>query len=673
MALLSYSDEIVLLNQDCNLRHFTLLFWNNDIPLIDDNLAGENARYMGFSQLYFAIPLLCYKIGIPLFVFEWSHILFDIPSLLVGLYTLSYVMTRKTAMSVFASFFTFYCLSDLWSGFGYPLEMKNILYYSDFALVPISFFLAVLCSGRIVLSGAFAALTVLFHPTLGVNCCILLFMRTALGCLYYKEEKLKAIISLGIAGTACLIAAFFVSWSFSPEHIDPEIRNILIASYGHLIPQINGRFFYRLAFLVLLVLAGIVMFRRKINFIQNAPESTFLTTKSLLAASIIQPIGVYAFTIVFLPTIYIMLSPSRFWMLPLIFVSVFIGQAVYKLIEKMGTLPILAFLSLSLWSIKIPPCYIFLKYSQYFCFAILLGIALHSLNKEKLFAFYYNFRNKKLSHYDLLLLGGGLLLADLAVYYWRQAHYFAVIAALLLAEHLIYEWFNSDFFMKSARALAIMLLFVMIGLNSFVVLNNPMLEIKHYEYDICKQINEKLPENAILAPYRSTVFSSNPLLNYYPCALRTYSRRGAIYYWQIGYNAFFNSKMRYDIEDRCFKAAGVDVFGTLIGKSRKLRKENILGYYFGSENESDLTHSENVRDILLSSMSEFKNKIKNMSLDEFMNYASKIKVTHLIIPYDAGKLPPDIKPLCMNKYFYVIEVCRSTGVGVQDIENRDSN
>ncbi|OGV35665.1 MAG: hypothetical protein A2020_00435 [Lentisphaerae bacterium GWF2_45_14] len=655
-VLLPHSDEIVLINQDFNPRHFTMLFWNNDIPVFDDNGAGENAKYMGFSQLYYAIPLLGYKIGIPLFIFEWFHILFDIPLLLAGFYTLSYVMTRKTAISIFASFFAFYCVSETWGSFGYSLIMKDFLYYSDFSLIIICFFLASLYSGRMVLSGFLTGLTVLFHPTLGVNCCILLFARLFIGCAFHNEDKKKAIISLGIAGVSCIIAAGCTSLALSPEHIDPEIRNILIASYGHLAPHINGRFFYRFAFCVLIILAAIVIFKRKIEFLKNASESSFVTVQALLVSTIIQPFFVYAVTFVFIPSIYIMLSPSRFWTLPLIFVSVFLGQLCYKLVEKIGVFPVWGLLILVLFKWKMTPYLLFFKYSSYFYFTILLALILHASNKEKLARLYDNLRKIKPTRSDLWFLFGIVVLLVLTCYYRRLFSSLALISAALLVERLIYTKYRPEIFIKFTRLVVIVLLLVLIAGNVFVVLNNPMLEVKSYEYDISRQINEKLPKNTLIVPYYSPDLSNKLLSSSLRGCIRTYSRRGVIYYWQIGFNAFFDSKMRYDIEDRCFKAAGVDVFSTLLEKSRKLRKENILGYYFGSEKESDLTYSENVRDVLLCSMSEFKNKIKGMSLDEFKTYASKIKATHLLMPYDSGRLPPEIKPVCMNKYFCVIEI-----------------
>ena len=655
-VLLPHSDEIVLLNQDFNPRHFAMLFWNNDIPAFDDNGVGENAKYMGFSQLYFAIPLLGYKIGIPLFIFEWFHILFDIPLLLVGFYTLSYVMTRKTALSVFSSLFAFYCVSELWGSFGYSLLMKDFLYYSDFSLIIICFFLATLYSGRMILSGALAGLTVLFHPTLGINCCILLFMRVALGCTLHKEEKRQAIISLGIAGVSCVTAAFFVSLSFSSEHVDPEIRNILIASYGHLIPHINGRFFYRSAFSVLFILAGIVIFKRKIPVFENTPERGFLTAQALLISSIIQPICVYALTFVFLTSIYIMLSPSSLLILPLIFVSVFLGQLCYKLIEKIGVFPVWGLLILVLFKWKMTPYLLFFKYSLYFYFTILLALILHASNKEKLIKLYNDLRRIKLTRSDLFFLFGIAALLVLTNYCRRLFPSLALISVALLAERLIYIKWHPEIFIKFTRIVVIVLLLALIAGNVFAVLNNPMLEIKSSEYDIYRQINEKLPKDALLAAYYPPGLSNNLLSSSLRGCIRTYSRRGTIHYWQVGFNAFFNSKMRYDVEDRCFKAAGVDVYSSLLEKSRKLRKENILSYYFGSENKNDLTNGKSVRDVLASAMAPFRNKINNMTLDEFMDYAARINVTHLVVPHDPGKLPPEIKPLFMNKYFYVIEV-----------------
>jgi hypothetical protein len=129
-------------------------------------------------------------------------------------------------------------------------------------------------------------------------------------------------------------------------------------------------------------------------------------------------------------------------------------------------------------------------------------------------------------------------------------------------------------------------------------------------------------------------------------------------FWSLGRNAYFNSQERLKIEERCYRAAGIDVWNDTIAKLEKAKQENWLLYYLGISLKPSfkIAKSTSVWSVTEEDYNKLRDFVKNATLADFADYGRRIGATDILICKDPEQKVPWTHIVLENKYFAVLKI-----------------
>lgn|GEM_PF-6278507 len=582
LPLLAHIPEYILLDQDYNPLHFGQLFWGQDWPALDDHEVGENARTLALSNAYYLLPTLLFKLGLPFGFWAGLQLLVGLPALLLGLYRLSYVLFGNPLLAALTALHFHVALWLFRLNVGYPLHFDQMLYSGDLNHIPASFFLAFLLAGRYARAGGTVLVLACLNPTYGFNG--FLILAAVVGWLAVKKRSLDraSLTALLLAGAGLAAAWVMVSLATPVQApVGQAVRDFSIRTYGHLVPHIFTRDWavsmFFLAALLGLALAWERYFRPRTGDPGPAEVGTILNL--LAALFILHGLLLYLLLYRYQPRLLILLTPSKICFFLIFVANAYLCRALYAGLSKPPP-----------GSLLVVPYLFFLLY-----FGGLEGPAAAAVLLL-----------------SLVLLSAGLLKPHPSPTWTGQAPWLAVSALVLLtawsAWATIYPLGEDRF--KYARAFL----------------------------DIQLKIKAALDRDSILVPYRLPE-ADNPYGPFTSFAMRTYSRRGALIFWSLGRNAYFNSRRRLEMEEAAFGPAGIKVWEEILAQAGEAKQEDPLLYYFGLRTRPCCSISKSTPPwrILLDKIQRLKSYLDGLTLPGYLDYARRLGASHVLVCRDPGQ------------------------------------
>ena len=601
-------EAVILLNQDFNPEHFGHLFFDNDIPSVDDSEAGENARTFSLTSIYYWLPLLAYQIGVPFQFFSGFHALFVLPTLALGVYRLALALFNNpkiACLAVLIFLFKDFALFRL--NLGYPILLNSTIYHSDPAYIFVIFSLLAMLEKRLILVALWIGVLVLLNPTWAVTltACFglhLLFQG------HFWSPKRSIFISFSIIGLAAFVVYMFVTAATPITNPVPELtRDLAIRGNSHLNPHISMPTVFLMAQLVIifgLIFALSVEHRLAKG---SAPSKQRACARNLgfamVAGYLIFGWISYWFLYVTAPKLLVVIAPAKFFIIIAIYLIPYVAFALY-LIWKRIAMSVVIVLALAVFVLN--PTSIAHVRDARMVAAVLVPFLLLAL-----FAIWITFRFQ------------GASVPDLRVKWW-----------LLIAVFLI------DFLQTTTK-----------------IFRTGEIEAAKAFHQIQLEIHSTVVANAVFVPYRYAGVTGNHFGPFRNWAFRTYSRRGGLVFWAFGRSIYFNTILRQDTEEACYAAFGIELWGSLLRESELALRRDPLYYYTGIRFDGLMPHLDPtpIWKILIKPYEDMKEKISAMSLEEFKRSAAIMGATHIIVSRAPG-IGQELHGLVENEYFVVVPV-----------------
>lgn len=599
--------ELVLLNQDTNPEHFGRLFFDHDIPEEDDSEVGENSRTFSLASLYFSLPLLFFRFGVPFDFFAGLHALFVLPIISYGIYRLAIEIhgdKRVACLAVLVFLFRDFLVFRL--NLGYPLVLNHMIYYSDANVIFILFALLAMIRARLITAACWIGLLALCNPTaIGtITVCLVLF-------LYFSQrESLPLHRQIGIpclvlVGAAAI--AFLAVQAATPiKNPAPEAARILsIQLNAHFAPHVESPMRFLFAQVILVVILTYAIFVEKFRRRKGASEeNAFLAplhlSYAMLAAYVCCGWIAYWILYVFWPVVFVMFAPAKIFMLCSIFICIYVAHALYYFWSRWGLSTV-----------------------------VVLGFVI----------LYFQPENVGYPAYRPILFA--LLL---------------VVAGIDVAARKMRGVFNRWHINAGFSVLLLVMVFDFLQYSNYVFRSGQLNAASAF-YDIQLQIKSKISPQAIFVPYRGVGTVRNQYGPFGNWPFRTYSRRGANAFWLTGRNIYYNSALRHRLEVQSYAAFGIDYWDDLLRESEKMKEADPLFYYTGLQvvDGKFMLKSTPMWSYSFRSWDKLVSLVSTMSLAEFSRIAIRLGATHVIVSRDPGQMAKTVSGI-QNDYFVVLPV-----------------
>ncbi len=600
LPLLWHIPEYLLLNQDYNPTHLGQIFWGEEWPRLDDHEVGENARYLAWTNIYYLIPTLAYKLGVPFNFWYGLHLLLGMPLLLLCQYFLAYVLFRNPGQACFAALNFHFAKWIFELNFGYTLVFDYSIYQGDIPHIPAAAFLVFLIRGNLALAGLCSLVLSLLNPTYGVNAWIIL-MSWMVWRWWRRGYAPEGMIPAGLLAGAGVLGAYVLVTLATPikAPVPQEVRDFCILTYFHFTPHIFAFKYWVLTASLFGLLLGawcIDRWRRPPGEVDN-PREPARVMGFFLFIFLFYYLGVYFLLYVASPSVFILFSPSKSGLFLVFLANAYFSLALYNLLGS------------------------YLPYS-------LLPISVYA---------YLVYRDQT-----------GMLVAAVLGLIWVLG-----IVALIAKKSPGFEF--RPMVWSQAGAVALLLLYSC-GVT-LAQLYSPRMTHAAQLYDVELKIKESIPKDAIFVPYNPPG-STNTFGPFRGHPLRTFSRRGVLIYWSLLRNAYFNSQERMAHEVRAYReAGGIDVWGNMLAKARKSREEEPLRYYLGIRtNPFQIEKTSYNWEIVLQEKKKLKDYIYPVNLEDYLDYGRRLGATHVLICKDPARKVENYPVLVGNDYFSVIEI-----------------
>lgn len=607
LPLLANLHELVLLNQDTNPEHFGRLFFDHDMPVEDDSEVGENSRTFSLASLYFSLPLLFFRFGIPFDFFAGLHALFVLPIISYGIYRLAIEIhgeKRIACLAVLIFLFRDFLVFRL--NLGYPLVLNQMIYYSDANVIFILFALIAMIRVRLITAACWIGLLVLCNPTaIGtISTCLVLFLylsrRESLPS--HRQIFISFLVLVGAAG-----AAFIAVLAATPiRNPAPEAARILsIQLNAHFAPHIESpiRFlFAQFVFVAILIYAIFVETsrQRKGASQANAFLAPLHLSYAMFAAYVCCGWIAYWTLYIFWPVVFVMFAPAKSFMICSIYICIYVAHALYLFWSRWATSTV-----------------------------VVLGFVILFFQPENV-----GYPTYRPILFTMLLVISGIDVVARErtglINRWRIDVGFSVLLLVMIC----------DFLQHSTQ-----------------VFRSGQLNTASAFYDIQLEIKNKISPQAIFVPYRIVGAVRNQYGPFGNWPFRTYSRRGANAFWLTGRNIYYNSALRHQLEVQSYAAFGIDYWDDLLRESEKVKKADPLFYYTGLQvvDGKLMLKSTPMWSYSFRSWDKLVSMVSTMSLAEFMQVAARLGATHVIVSRDPGQASQIVSGI-QNDYFVVLSV-----------------
>lgn len=600
---------VILLNQDFNPEHFGRLFLDNDIPAADDSEAGENASTFSLVSIYYWLPLLFYRIGVPFEAFAGLHAMLVLPLIAIGIYRLAlslFEIPRIACLAVLIFLFKDFALFRL--NLGYPLLLNSTIYQSDTAYIFVIFALGAMASGRVISTAVWIAGLALLNPT------SLVTLTTCFAFYLLFSGRLRradrwTIASIVMIGLGALVAFAFVSAATPIRDPAPvAARALAIIGNAHLNPHISMPLVFIVAQIV--IAAGLIysvfverMLKQGETNVKQRADARCLSYAVLGAYVLLGWIG-YWILFVTVPEWQLIIAPAKIFMVAAIFLSAYAAFALH-----------------SAW-VRFPVFVV-----------CVLALAVYFIDLSRLA------RMQSWSGAALVLMC--VILAAIPVGFLARGKLGK--DALMLRTfwlHALIAVFLCDFGERATR-----------------VFRSGELDVAQAFYEIQMQIKARIPIDSIFVPYRYRGTVTNQYGPFRNWPFRTYSRRGGFVFWSFGRTMYFNTNLRHNLEATHYAAFGINLWDEVLREADAARRENPFFYYTGVRFDGGMPRMEAtpIWTILSAPYDELKDRLLRMSLDEFKQRAAAMGASHVIVSLDPGK-GREPGAIVENGYFSVVEV-----------------
>lgn len=597
--------EYVLLAQDVNQVHLSELFVNNDMPSVDDGEIGENARYLALSNFNFLIPLIGAKLHVDPLYYIGFQMLLMAPLIFLGIYLCAHIVLPNKLFSAFAGLLFFY--DDFWLtkiNISCPILINKMYYYSDIAHVAAIFLLYFMFRGKYILAALCASIGTMINPTYGLNLSLLVTIGLFVSGRMRRLSRENSI-SLLVISLVSLSALWLIKMAtpiHNPAPLEPRIVSIL--TYGHMALHINDPFKYFVLMGLLLCLTVLVIVLERAKYLHGygttipSPEGGSLA-RSILIFLFIQGIACYWILYIFAPTLIPVLAPYKALMVVAIYLAIYVAYAIYVVFLRAWKMSLLFFAPFALLLLK--GRYPALPYPVWVLFVILVMLCIRMVkrDKEKLASPVSNF---------------GLICA---------------IVALLC-----------DVAYSTAKP--------------FI---DKRIEVASALYDISLKIKKQTDTGAVFVAYRLPGTHVNNHGPFMSLALRTYSRRGIVPYHSVGRNAYFDSLLRYENEERSFAAAGLSCWKDLEDTLKPMKHDDPLAYYAGVSLRPSFHFltATTLKKVFYDKIAQLHDYTVGLDFGEYMAFAKRLGASYIIVSHDTGAVLPS-SPLIHNGYFSVYKI-----------------
>ncbi len=600
---------VLLLNQDFNPEHFGHLFFENDIPAADDSEAGENAGTFSLVSIYYWLPLLAYRIGVPFQFFSGLHALLALPLLSFGIYRLTLALfgnPKIACLAVLVFLFKDFALFRL--NLGYPILLNSTIYQSDPAYIFVLFSISAILEKRQMMAASWIAMLGLLNPTSAatLGACYVLYLGFS-GEL--RPMSRKTFISLLIIGFAAFVAFVCVTAATPLRNPAPEAaRGLAILGNSHLNPHISmPAIFLAVQCLIFAGLIFTIFVERSLAASQIETDRRTCARQlgyALFAAYLIFGWCGYWLLYVMSPALLVMVAPAKIFMVAAIYLAPYVAYALYWVGNRypIGTVTAVGF-----------------------------GVVF----VDKTWLVWLRTADASIV--------GGLLLCLLIV-----------VLGALMARYTRLERRQAS----SMWLYAVITLFLYdFGQSATRIFRSGDVAVGNAFYQIQLQIKKQTPSDSIFVPYRYPGTLSNPYGPFRNWPFRTYSRRGGFGFWAVGRNIYFNSARRHELESAGFAAFGVDFWDSVLGEADAAKRRDPLFYYTGIRTDGGMPRLEAtpVWTILAKPYDALQETVSKMTLDEFKKRSAALGASHVIVSRDRGA-GTELHGLLENDYFVVLPV-----------------
>ncbi len=595
--LVYYIQEVILLNQDYNPVFLSRLF-SGDITLFhDDAEIGANAKYLMFSSLFFYLSHALSLAGLPIETLSAAAVVVNFPLFFAGLYFLSWRLFGNKQLALVSAFMFPAMKFMLFDmNIGYPALYFHSLYYGDINHTFAVWIMVACLASRYAAAAGLCGVLILLNPTYGLQMGALsAFVYIAAG----QWRDIPGTLKIAAVGLVCLAAALcqihLATPVSDPAPLDQKIFSI--QTYSHMVPHIlDVKNYIAAQIFLLLGLAAALC----IAPVRERPQAR-LFLYALLAYHLLFGIVLYAALYYFLPQYFVYFSPARAYIFTALVTGVSFTAALWYLFSQRLWLLVTAHAVFFAYPL-IGPAHVINSFAK-FCVAGSALFAVLLLLKNRMGAF------AALDRRALLGVAFALFLASCAHLTWVANGY--------------------DFRIQTAFL------------------------------DIQKQISAHTPPESKFAPY-TVAPNDNPYAMFRSWPFRTYSGRSAMT-WVVGRNAYFDSALRSRYEEEAFKAAGLSLWPDMLARGEAVRRDRPLYYFTGLHRDADGFHP-GPAGIWVTFLNKIDIQVKTldaMSLNQFMDFARRLHVTHLIVSQTPGHpFQGRGKIVLRNDYFVVLDISR---------------
>lgn len=597
--------EYILMDKDFNQVHLSQLFMSNDIPAIDDGEVGDNVRYFALSNFNFLIPLVGAKFSINPLYYIGLQMLLIVPLIFLGVYLCANAIFNNKLFSAFAGLLFLY--NDFWLfkiNIGYPILINNLYYYNDIVHAATVFLLYFMLKSKYIKAAFCVALGTMINPTHGINLSLLLVIGLLVSGRMRKltRENCLSILIISLASFSAWWLIKLATPIYNPAPLVARIFAIRI--YAHIVPHVNSPFKYFVAISLFLCMTALIVVLERIRRFPGCrqvtpPSESRVLARSILIFLFVQGIVCYWILYIFAPTLIPVIAPSKSLMIVAIYLVVYIAYMIYIVFLRTPKMALLFFAPFILMLLN--GYYPALPYSAWALIVVLVILCIWIIkhDKEKLLSSVSNF---------------GL-------------------------------------------ACAIILLLCDVAYATAKPFIDKRIDVANALYDISLKINKQTEASAVFVSYRLAGTHVNTHGTDRNMAFRTYSRRAIIPYQVLGRNAYFNSLLRHENEERAYAAAGLMCWKDLEDKSERMKNEDSLAYYVGVSFRPafHFLASTALNKIFYDKLAQLRNYTTGLNFGEYMAYAKRLGASYLIVSHDKGAILPS-KPLIKNEYFSVYKI-----------------
>lgn len=594
--------EFMLQFSDFNAVKVPALFWERNLPALDDFEVGHLRYHLALSSIYYSVPLLLSRLGVPGEAFVVAHLLLGQTFLLCALYHLGRTLfadARAAAFCAAGFFFNSYWLFI--PNLGYQIFFDLWPYHNDLCHPLNLLLISYLLRGRFLPAAACAALATGLNVTTGLSAGLLLG-----GCLVLEpqhsagawRQRLVAL-AVGAAGLAYAVGMVLLLPKGVPA--PTEARDLAIMSYGHIVIHRNLKLYLIALGFMAACLAYALYFEQRLRPRLGLPALPNARRLLLwaLAVTLLFGLGAYWTSYALSPTAFIALSPSKWFVVLCLLLAPYALHALYSLCGR----------------------------SPLFALALALAFGL-SLLRE----------------------------ADMARHWFMATLAMALAAALLrrsCAQPHPHLWLTTAMCCLALASWSV---------TASQPLREGRLAVAADLRSISEKIDQTLPQDALFVQYGLPGARTNFVGSFSHLALRTYSHRGYIPYWSLGRNAYFNSAIRHDFEERAYAAAGLPCWDDLLRQSREARAADPLGFVTGFRSAALPSLNRALGEVtpwtlLNAKVDTLQSTLAAYTPDQFAAYARSIGGTHLLVAKDPGMTVPFPAQL-ESAYFAVVDLGR---------------